>query len=122
MKIAAGVAKGLSFLHNEVVPPVVYGNLKSSNILLGRRLHPKISDLGLERLEDRLKGATTAGYYVPEYAATGNLTIKSDVYSFGVILFELLSGCSPIDILGQNGIINRVKLFSIYEIFSHFFF
>ena len=34
MKIAAGAARGLEYLHDKANPPVIYRDLKSSNILL----------------------------------------------------------------------------------------
>lgn len=34
MKIALGAAKGLSFLHEEALKPVIYRDFKTSNILL----------------------------------------------------------------------------------------
>ncbi|KAK2418059.1 Protein kinase superfamily protein [Trifolium repens] len=37
MKIAAGAAKGLEYLHDKANPPVIYRDLKCSNILLGRK-------------------------------------------------------------------------------------
>lgn len=47
LKIAKGVARGLSFLHEK---KHVHGNLKPGNILLGLDMEPKIGDFGLERL------------------------------------------------------------------------
>ncbi|KAK3221719.1 hypothetical protein Dsin_008744 [Dipteronia sinensis] len=47
LKIAKGVARGLSFLHEK---KHVHGNLKPGNILLGMDMEPKIGDFGLERL------------------------------------------------------------------------
>ncbi|KAH0931446.1 hypothetical protein HID58_008563 [Brassica napus] len=91
MKIAAGAAKGLEFLHDKANPPVIYRDFKSSNILLAEGFHPKLSDFGLAKLgptgdkshvSTRVMG--TYGYCAPEYAMTGQLTVKSDVYSFGV--------------------------------------
>lgn len=104
MKIAAGAAKGLEYLHDKASPPVIYRDLKCSNILLGEDFHPKLSDFGLAKLgpvgdnthvSTRVMG--TYGYCAPEYAMTGQLTLKSDVYSFGVVLLEIITGRKAID-------------------------
>ncbi|XP_010546918.1 PREDICTED: serine/threonine-protein kinase CDL1-like [Tarenaya hassleriana] len=104
MKIAAGAAKGLEYLHDKANPPVIYRDLKSSNILLGEGYHPKLSDFGLAKLGpvgDKTHVSTrvmgTYGYCAPEYAMTGQLTLKSDVYSFGVVFLELITGRKAID-------------------------
>ncbi|KAL2903815.1 Serine/threonine-protein kinase PBS1 [Bienertia sinuspersici] len=104
MKIAAGAAKGLEYLHDKANPPVIYRDFKSSNILLDDGFHPKLSDFGLAKLgptgdkshvSTRVMG--TYGYCAPEYAMTGQLTVKSDVYSFGVVFLELITGRRAID-------------------------
>ncbi|XP_029120285.1 probable serine/threonine-protein kinase PBL25 [Elaeis guineensis] len=104
MSIAYGAAKGLEYLHEKANPPVIYRDLKSSNILLDESYHPKLSDFGLAKLgpmgdnlhvSSRVMG--TYGYCAPEYARTGQLTLKSDVYSFGVVLLELITGRRAID-------------------------
>lgn len=104
MKIAAGAAKGLEYLHDKADPPVIYRDFKSSNILLDEEYHPKLSDFGLAKLgptgdkshvSTRVMG--TYGYCAPEYAMTGQLTVKSDVYSFGVVFLELITGRKVID-------------------------
>ncbi|XWS75081.1 hypothetical protein CRYUN_Cryun01aG0054400 [Craigia yunnanensis] len=104
MKIAAGAAKGLEYLHDKANPPVIYRDLKCSNILLGEGYHPKLSDFGLAKLGpvgDKTHVSTrvmgTYGYCAPEYAMTGQLTLKSDVYSFGVVLLEIITGRKAID-------------------------
>ncbi|MQL74142.1 hypothetical protein Taro_006496 [Colocasia esculenta] len=104
MKIAAGAAKGLEYLHDKANPPVIYRDFKSSNILLDEGYHPKLSDFGLAKLGpvgDKTHVSTrvmgTYGYCAPEYAMTGQLTLKSDVYSFGVVLLELITGRKAID-------------------------
>lgn len=104
MKIAFGAAKGLEYLHEKANPPVIYRDLKSSNILLGKDYNAKLSDFGLAKLgplgdslhvSSRVMG--TYGYCAPEYARTGQLTLKSDVYSFGVVFLELITGRRVID-------------------------
>ena len=110
MKIAAGAAKGLEFLHDKASPPVIYRDFKSSNILLEEEFHPKLSDFGLAKLgptgdkshvSTRVMG--TYGYCAPEYAMTGQLTVKSDVYSFGVVFLELITGRKAIDSTRPQG-------------------
>ncbi|ONK63443.1 uncharacterized protein A4U43_C07F15210 [Asparagus officinalis] len=115
MKIAAGAAKGLEYLHDKANPPVIYRDLKSSNILLGEGYHPKLSDFGLAKLGpvgDKTHVSTrvmgTYGYCAPEYAMTGQLTLKSDVYSFGVVLLEIITGRKAIDSTRPTGEQNLV--------------
>ncbi|XP_010530947.1 PREDICTED: serine/threonine-protein kinase PBS1-like [Tarenaya hassleriana] len=115
MKIAAGAAKGLEFLHDKANPPVIYRDFKSSNILLYEGFCPKLSDFGLAKLgptgdkshvSTRVMG--TYGYCAPEYAMTGQLTVKSDVYSFGVVFLELITGRQAIDSTKPHGEQNLV--------------
>ncbi|KAK8648132.1 hypothetical protein V6N13_128894 [Hibiscus sabdariffa] len=115
MKIAAGAAKGLEYLHDKANPPVIYRDFKSSNILLDEGFHPKLSDFGLAKLgpvgdkshvSTRVMG--TYGYCAPEYAMTGQLTVKSDVYSFGVVFLELITGRKAIDSTRPHGEQNLV--------------
>ncbi|KAG6467572.1 probable serine/threonine-protein kinase PBL23 [Zingiber officinale] len=105
MKIAAGAAKGLEYLHEIATPPVIYRDFKASNILLDENYNSKLSDFGLAKVgpmgdnshvSTRVMG--TYGYCAPEYALTGKLTKMSDIYSFGVVFLELITGRRAIDI------------------------
>ncbi|KAJ0265513.1 Protein kinase domain-containing protein [Hirschfeldia incana] len=104
IKIALGAAKGLEYLHDKANPPVIYRDLKTSNLLLDQDFDTKLSDFGLAKVgptgdtlhvSSRVMG--TYGYCAPEYQRTGHLTVKSDVYSFGVVLLELITGRRVID-------------------------
>ncbi|KAJ4885021.1 Protein kinase superfamily protein [Raphanus sativus] len=110
MRIALEAAKGLEYLHEQVSPPVIHRDFKSSNVLLDRDFHAKVSDFGLAKVgSDKAGGHVstrvlgTQGYVAPEYALTGHLTTKSDVYSYGIVLLELLTGRVPVDMKRATG-------------------
>ncbi|XP_077238137.1 putative receptor-like protein kinase At1g80870 [Tasmannia lanceolata] len=50
-EIILDVARGLEFLHLECDPPVIHGDIKPSNVLLGSDHRAKISDFGLSRVK-----------------------------------------------------------------------
>ncbi|KAJ7948509.1 Receptor-like protein kinase [Quillaja saponaria] len=106
--IALDVARGLEYLHDGAVPPVIHRDIKSSNILLDQSMRARVADFGLSREEMVDKHAAirgTFGYLDPEYISTRSFTKKSDVYSFGVLLFELIAGRNP-----QQGLMEYVEL------------
>ena len=48
--ICLGTARGLAFLHDELVPQIVHRDIKASNVVLDRDFMPKIGDFGLAKL------------------------------------------------------------------------
>ncbi|XP_068667980.1 calcium/calmodulin-regulated receptor-like kinase 1 [Aristolochia californica] len=107
--IALDVARGLEYLHDGAVPPVIHRDIKSSNILLDRSMRARVADFGLSREEmvnphiSNIRG--TFGYLDPEYVSSRAFTKKTDVYSFGILLFELIAGRDP-----QQGLLEYVEL------------
>lgn len=115
MKIASGIAQGLEYLHEKANPPVIYRDLKSSNIMLDEMNNPKLSDYGLVKLMHSgskmhlSPQVTTSGYSAPEYERDGELTLKSDVYCFGVVLLELISGRRALDATDDQSLVAWVS-------------
>uniref|UniRef100_A0A0E0DP07 non-specific serine/threonine protein kinase n=1 Tax=Oryza meridionalis TaxID=40149 RepID=A0A0E0DP07_9ORYZ len=98
--IILGIARGLTYLHEESSVRIVHRDIKASNVLLDTDLTPKISDFGLAKLYDEKKThvstriAGTMGYLAPEYAMRGHLSEKADVFAFGVLMLETVAGRS----------------------------
>ncbi|KAG8386203.1 hypothetical protein BUALT_Bualt03G0124600 [Buddleja alternifolia] len=109
VQIALDVARGLEYLHDGAVPPVIHRDIKSSNILLDQSMRARVADFGLSREEMDSKHASnirgTFGYLDPEYISSRSFTKKSDVYSYGVLLFELIAGRNPL-----QGLMEHVEL------------
>ncbi|ESR56042.1 hypothetical protein CICLE_v10024273mg, partial [Citrus x clementina] len=124
LRIAAEIASALDYLHSLASPPIIHGDVKSTNILLDDNYKAKLADFGSSMLisSDNQTAMTTKkiGTFFnldPEYVITGKLTEKSDLYSFGVVLAELLTGLKPVSgmALASNEGISMVQYF-LYSI------
>jgi interleukin-1 receptor-associated kinase 1 len=91
LKIAAGAARGLQYLHEGVAPNIVHGCVKASNILIDVKFCARVCDYGLSFLAPKEKRGLV-GYVDDEYWRGGGVCKESDVFGFGVVLLELLSG------------------------------
>ncbi|RLN55037.1 hypothetical protein BBJ29_006554 [Phytophthora kernoviae] len=112
--MAIGVAKGIEYLHSR---EVIHRDIKARNVLLTKRLQPKLIDFGTSRLwapSDMSAGVGTPFWTAPEVLESTEYTEKADIYSFGVLLSELDTCEAPYhDMLGQNGM--KMKPFHILK-------
>ncbi|KAL3687478.1 hypothetical protein R1sor_013787 [Riccia sorocarpa] len=101
--VCLGIARGLSYLHEELQPKMIHRDIKPENILLDKDYNAKIADFGLIRPTDTnitqvtLNIGGTRGYMPPEYMGEGMVSEKLDVFSFGIVLLEIVSGRKSID-------------------------
>ncbi|WCJ40993.1 Wall-associated kinase family protein [Euphorbia peplus] len=124
LRVAEETALALDYLHSLADPPIIHGDVKTSNILLDDTYTAKVSDFGASVLispgesdmATKIKG--TFGYLDPEYLMTGLLTEKSDIYSFGVVLVELLTGEKP-NSMARSGEKKNIVHYFISSLESH---
>jgi Protein tyrosine and serine/threonine kinase len=107
LKIAAGAAKGLCYMH-DITPgsPTYHRDMKSSNIALMGSYDPKILNCSLSAyasapssreisiLSHTAAAFGAAGYTCPHHMKNAGTVYdaKCDIYSFGIVLLELLTG------------------------------
>ncbi len=107
---------------------VIHRDVKPSNVLVAMyddKPVPKVIDFGLAKATGQLLtektlmtgfGAIvgTLQYMSPEQAGLNNLDIdtRSDVYSLGVVLYELLTGTTPLDrrSLGEAALLEVLRI------------
>ncbi|KAJ7984912.1 hypothetical protein DPEC_G00359680 [Dallia pectoralis] len=103
---AVQIARGMHYLHEEAVVPIIHRDLKSSNILLHEKIENddigrktlKITDFGLAREwhnTTKMSAAGTYSWMAPEVIKSSLFSKGSDVWSYGVLLWELLTGEVP---------------------------
>ncbi|XWS20589.1 hypothetical protein CRYUN_Cryun31cG0115400 [Craigia yunnanensis] len=94
LKIIKGVARGLTYLYNELPSLVVpHGHLKSSNVVLNETFEPLLCDYALRPVINQEQAhILMTAYKSPEYATNGRVSRKTDVWCLGILILELLTG------------------------------
>lgn len=90
----------LDYLHRQT-PPIIYRDMKPSNIMLQPNGNIKLIDFGIAReyKEESLADTVslgTKGYAAPEqFGGKGQTDARTDIYCLGVTLYHLLTGQNP---------------------------
>src|SRR6266849_2740180 len=94
--VALQVLDTLDYLHN-LAPPVIYRDLKPSNVMITREGQAKLIDFGIARHFQPLSNATMIGTqgYAPPEQYRGKVETRSDLYALGATLHHALSGRDP---------------------------
>jgi serine/threonine protein kinase/Tfp pilus assembly protein PilF len=105
------VCAAVHYAHQNLI---VHRDLKPNNILITPQGVPKLLDFGIAKLLDTRQSAQTltvthAEYRVmtpahasPEQVRGDTITTASDIYVLGVLLYELLCGRRPFQLLGAS--------------------
>lgn len=93
------ICDALDYLHNQD-PPIIYRDMKPSNIMLRPDGYVKLIDLGVAReYKDKSTKDTVAfgteGYAPPEQYGKAQTDARSDIYALGATMWHLLTGESP---------------------------
>jgi len=100
MEWALQLCDVLSYLHSQKPHPIIYRDMKPSNIMLTESGFLKLIDFGIAReFKEKALFDTvcigTRGYAAPEQYGCGQTNVTTDIYSLGMTLYHLLTGISP---------------------------
>ena len=89
----------LDYLHNHKPEPIIFRDMKPSNIMIEPDGTVKLIDFGIAKVFQRAERGTQIGTpgYAPPEQYQGLATIESDIYALGATLHHMLTGRDPRD-------------------------
>jgi serine/threonine-protein kinase len=95
---AGQICDVLEYLHNRT-PPIIFRDMKPSNIMVEPDGNIKLIDFGIAKVFQHAQRGTQIGTpgYAPPEQYQGLATIQSDVYALGATLHHMLTGRDPRD-------------------------
>lgn len=90
----------LAYLHTQQPNPIIYRDMKPSNIMLQPDGSLKLIDFGIAREFKQESNADTTyvgtkGYAAPEQFGKAQTDERTDIYALGVTMYHLVTGKSP---------------------------
>ena len=90
----------LDYLHGQNPNPIIYRDMKPSNVMIQPDGSIKLIDFGIAREYKQDSGADTTyigtkGYAAPEQFGKAQTDGRTDIYSLGVTMYHLATGKSP---------------------------
>jgi len=100
VEIAEELVSILSYLHGQSPHPLIFRDLKPSNIMITGKGRLRLIDFGIARYHTPGKNRDTLvygtpGFSPPEQYGTGQTDERSDIYAFGATLYNLLTREDP---------------------------
>ncbi|MDQ7823594.1 MAG: serine/threonine-protein kinase [Candidatus Eremiobacteraeota bacterium] len=100
VEIAGELAAILQYLHSQVPAPLIFRDLKPSNIMITGKGRLRLIDFGIARNFDPAKQKDTLvygtpGFSPPEQYGLGQTDERSDLYALGATLYYLLTEEDP---------------------------
>jgi Protein kinase domain len=94
--IARQLSDVLAYLHG-LQPPIIYRDMKPSNVMLNPNGRVVLVDFGIARLFKAARKGTMIGTlgFAPPEQYQGNVDPRSDIYSLGATLHYVLTGRDP---------------------------
>lgn len=87
----------LHYLHSNKPEPVIFRDIKPSNVMINQQNHPVLVDFGIAKIFESGKKNTMVGTqgYSPPDQYRGEATPKVDIYALGATLHHLLTLRDP---------------------------
>lgn len=105
----------LDYLHQRN-PPIVYCDMKPSNVMLRPDGTMRLIDFGIAREEHAAHRAErggrhlgTRGYASPEQYRGGDIDRRTDIYGLGATMYALLTGTRPSEEAERNAALRQLR-------------
>ncbi|MBI3569451.1 MAG: protein kinase [Gemmatimonadetes bacterium] len=112
LSVAKQLCRALEVAHEQ---GVIHRDVKPHNMVVEPDGVLKVMDFGIARLATRTEGMTQAGmvvgtpeYMAPEQLMGGEIDARADIYSAGCVIYECLTGATPLSAENQYALIAKL--------------